>query len=88
MSTSMLFASNDEIGNFINGVRTRRDDFLRRLKEDGTNPEKRLIVLDYDILAEGIDVSGFSGIMPLRTLNKSKFLQTYGRWRDLIKKIE
>ena len=40
---------------------------------------KKLIVLHYDILAEGIDVSGFSGIMPLRTLSKSKFLQTYGR---------
>ena len=35
--------------------------------------------MHYDILAEGIDVSGFTGIMPLRTLNKSKFLQTYGR---------
>jgi hypothetical protein len=72
-------ASNDQIGNFINGEKVRRDDFLKRLKEDGTNPMKKLIVLHYDILAEGIDVSGFSGIMPLRTLNKSKFLQTFGR---------
>ena len=72
-------ASNDAIGNFINGDRVRRDEFLKRLKTDGTNPEKKLIVLHYDILAEGIDVSGFSGIMPLRTLNKSKFLQTFGR---------
>ena len=72
-------ASNDEIGNFINGERTRRDEFLRRLKNDGTTPDKKMIVLHYDILAEGIDVSGFSGIMPLRTLNKSKFLQTFGR---------
>ncbi|MCK9417119.1 hypothetical protein M0Q97_10725, partial [Candidatus Dojkabacteria bacterium] len=29
--------------------------------------------------AEGIDISGFSSIMPLRTLAKSKFLQTFGR---------
>lgn len=72
-------SSNDEIGNFINGETTRRADFLKRLKEDGTNPTKKLIVLHYDILAEGIDVSGFSGIMPLRTLSKSKFLQTFGR---------
>ena len=35
--------------------------------------------MHYDILAEGIDVSGFTGIMPLRPLSKSKFLQTYGR---------
>lgn len=72
-------ASTDEIGNVINGERVRRQEFLKRLKKDGENKDKRLIVLHYDILAEGIDVSGFSGIMPLRTLNKSKFLQTFGR---------
>ena len=71
--------SNDEIGNDINGEKVRRPDFLKRLKQDGTNRNKKLIVLHYDILAEGIDVSGFTGIMPLRTLSKSKFLQTYGR---------
>jgi superfamily II DNA or RNA helicase len=72
-------ASNDNIGNNINGEQVRRQDFLKRLKLDGQNPNKKLIVLHYDILSEGIDVSGFSGIMPLRTLSKSKFLQTYGR---------
>ena len=72
-------ASNDEIGNNINGEQVNRQDFLRRLKSDGIDIAKQLIVLHYDILAEGIDVSGFSGIMPLRTLSKSKFLQTYGR---------
>lgn len=72
-------ASSDEIGSNINGEQVTRQDFLRRLKEDGLDNNKKLIVLHYDILAEGIDVSGFSGIMPLRTLSKSKFLQTYGR---------
>jgi superfamily II DNA or RNA helicase len=72
-------ASNDDIGNNINGEQVKRQEFLQRLKKDGENPNKKLIVLHYDILAEGIDVSGFSGIMPLRTLSKSKFLQTYGR---------
>lgn len=72
-------ASNGEIGNNINGEQVTRQDFLRRLKLDGINPIKKLIVLHYDILAEGIDVSGFTGIMPLRTLSKSKFLQTFGR---------
>lgn len=72
-------ASNGGVGNNINGERVSRQDFLRRLKSDGTDNRKKLIVLHYDILAEGIDVSGFSGIMPLRTLSKSKFLQTYGR---------
>ena len=72
-------ASTTTIGNNINGERMGRQEFLRRLKADGENPELKLIVLHYDILAEGIDVSGFTGIMPMRTLKKSKFLQTYGR---------
>jgi hypothetical protein len=72
-------ASNGEVGNNINGEQVSRSDFLKRLKFDGLNINKKLIVLHYDILAEGIDISGFSGIMPLRTLAKSKFLQTFGR---------
>ena len=72
-------SSNDGVGNNINGEQVTRQDFLRRLKVDGLDKTKKLIVLHYDILAEGIDVSGFSGIIPLRTLSKSKFLQTYGR---------
>lgn len=74
-----MVSSNEAIGNFINGVKTTRQDFLKRLKEDGENPLKQIIVLHFDILAEGIDVSGFTGIMPLRSLSDSKFFQTYGR---------
>ena len=72
-------SSTEEIGNQVNGEQVRRPEFLKRLKSDGENKDKKLIVLHYDILAEGIDVSGFTGIMPLRTLSKSKFLQTFGR---------
>lgn len=72
-------ASNDEVGNNINGEQVSRQDFLRRLKIDGSDETKEIIVIHYDILAEGIDISGFTGIMPLRTLTKSKFLQTFGR---------
>jgi len=72
-------SSNPDIGSRINEEQVRRPEFLKRLREDGSNPDKKLIVLHYDILAEGIDVSGFTGIMPLRTLRKAKFLQTYGR---------
>ncbi len=72
-------ASSDQVGNRINSCKASRKEFLKKLKEYGENPEKKLIVLHYDILAEGIDVSGFTAILPLRTLQKSKFLQTYGR---------
>jgi superfamily II DNA or RNA helicase len=72
-------ASDDKIGNNINGEKVNRREFLNRLKEDGKNPMTEIIILHYDILAEGIDVPGITGIMPLRTLGKSKFLQTFGR---------
>jgi len=72
-------ASDDKIGNNINGEKVNRRDFLSRLKEDGKNPMIEIIIFHYDILAEGIDVPGITGILPLRTLGKAKFLQTFGR---------
>lgn len=72
-------AANEEIGNNINREKVSRREFLGRLKEDGKNTSQKLLILHYDILAEGIDVPGITGIMPLRTLSKSKFLQTFGR---------
>jgi hypothetical protein len=38
-----------------------------------------MLILHFDILTEGIDVPGITTIMPLRELNKSRFIQTYGR---------
>jgi hypothetical protein len=72
-------ASSDEIGNNINGVNYTRQDFLKKLKINGLDKTSKFIILHYDILAEGIDVPGITGILPMRTLTKSKFLQTFGR---------
>ena len=72
-------ASDDKIGNNINGEKVTRRAFLERLQEDGKNTTTEIIILHYDILAEGIDVPGITGILPLRTLGKAKFLQTFGR---------
>ena len=72
-------ASDEKIGNNINGLKVSRREFLNRLKIDGADRTKEIIILHYDILAEGIDVPGITGILPLRTLMKAKFLQTYGR---------
>jgi superfamily II DNA or RNA helicase len=72
-------ASNEDIGNNVNGDKVTRQQFLRQLKKDGLDKNSKLVILHYDILAEGIDVSGFTGIMPMRALSKSKFLQTFGR---------
>lgn len=72
-------ASNEEIGNNVNGTKVSRKEFLDQLKRDGADPTCEMIILHYDILSEGIDVPGITGIMPLRTLGKAKFLQTFGR---------
>jgi len=72
-------ASDESIGNDINGEKVNRREFLNRLKEDGKNTTQEIIIIHYDILSEGIDVPGITGILPLRTLGKSKFLQTFGR---------
>lgn len=72
-------ASHEEVGNDINGQKFKRQDFLKKLKADENNKYKKIIVLHYDTMAEGISINGFTGIMPLRTLSKSKFMQTFGR---------
>ncbi len=72
-------ASDEKVGNNINGEKVSRREFLNRLKEDGRNLSQKILILHFDILAEGIDVPGITGIMPLRTLGKAKFLQTFGR---------
>lgn len=61
----------------INGVSLAREDFMNQLKSlPDTTPA---IILHYDILSEGIDIPGITGVMPLRNLGVSKFLQTLGR---------
>lgn len=72
-------SSNKNVDNFIDGVRVKRQEFLTILKKYGSDKTRKMLVLHYDILTEGIDVPGFTGCMLFRTLTKSKFLQTYGR---------
>jgi hypothetical protein len=71
--------SNDEIGNTVNGIKVTRQEFLKQLKLIGNDETKESITLHFDILSEGIDVSGFTGILLLRGLTKNKFLQNVGR---------
>lgn len=74
-----ITSSRQEIGNQINGEFYKRDKFLEKLKTIGEDINQKMLVLHYDILSEGIDVSGFSGFLPLRKLEKAKFLQSIGR---------
>ena len=72
-------SSNEEIENDINGIKVKRQEFLKRIKEIGKDNSKMMLVLHYDILTEGIDVPGLTSCMPIRNLNKSRFIQTLGR---------
>ncbi len=72
-------ASNNEVNNYINGERVNRREWLKQLQVDGSNPNQELIVIHFDILTEGIDVPGLTGVLFLRDLKKSKFIQTLGR---------
>lgn len=67
------------IGNNINGDKVSRQKFLKKIKEVGKDKSKMMLVLHYDILTEGIDVPGLTSCMPIRNLNKSRFIQTLGR---------
>jgi hypothetical protein len=72
--------SDDYIGYDINGRKIRsKQEWLDELKEYGEDKNKEIIVLHYDILTEGIDVPGLTSCMLLRQVDKSKFVQTYGR---------
>jgi superfamily II DNA or RNA helicase len=71
--------STESVSNNINKEKVKRDEFLKRLKAAGADPKKKLIALHFDILSEGIDISGFTGILILRDLSKIKFVQNYGR---------
>lgn len=74
-----MIHSNQEIGNMINGTNVTRLEWLNRLKMDGDNRDQKMIVLHYAIIGEGIDVPGLTGVLLLRSLNKSSFIQTFGR---------
>lgn len=71
-------SSRDEIGNWSDEEKLSREDFLEKLKNTAKDPKKRMIVLHYDILTEGIDTI-FTGVLPFKGLGKLKFIQTYGR---------
>jgi superfamily II DNA or RNA helicase len=64
-------------GYFINGKSCERMKAIKTLQalSDKTNA----IIMHYDILTEGIDLPNITAILPLRELNKVKFLQTAGR---------
>ncbi|KAI9549453.1 hypothetical protein GHT06_001853 [Daphnia sinensis] len=63
-------------GERINGVQcSDRDAFLKEVKVEGRN----CLLFHYDILSEGIDVDGITGVCIMRDMGLAKILQTIGR---------
>jgi len=69
-----VFTITSRNGAQINGVEVKRKQFMQDLK----NCENALI-FHYDILSEGIDVDGITGVGIMRNMGLSKLLQTIGR---------
>ena len=74
-----ITSSNEDIGNRINGVEYSRGEFLDILREWGSETDRSMVILHYNILSEGIDVPGITGVLFLRAMRQSKFLQNLGR---------
>ena len=70
--------STEEFTTYNGDVITRSEFDMLKLQL-GNNPDSRLIIVHYDILAEGIDVPGLLGVLILRNMKEAKFLQTIGR---------
>ena len=54
-----------------------RDEYLKKIKD--LNPENEAIILHFDILSEGLNVSGFTGVMLFDLLTLTKMVQNIGR---------
>lgn len=87
-----VIGSNDKINNWYNGEVMKRTDWLEKLQSIGNDYDSEMIVLHFDILSEGIDVSGFTGISLFSAPELDKFIQNFGRTarldktdRDLLK---
>lgn len=69
-----IFTITSKTGACVDGVAIRREDFLERLRTSAN-----ALIFHYDILSEGIDVDGITGVVLMRRLSLAKLLQTIGR---------
>jgi len=79
-----LFALSSEFGLRNDGehfkppvTNMKKYKLLKKLKAMGDNEE--CIVFHVDMIGEGIDVPGITGVMPFRNCEMSKFIQNIGR---------
>lgn len=71
-------------GGYLNGTQisipSSKGKFLAKLNEMGADPDRKMIVLHYDMLGEGIDVKAFTATLFIRPiLSNIKAIQAMGR---------
>ena len=73
--TIFTIISNPKYRAMVDGIFVSRNEFMKRLDEC----EGNAIIFHYDILSEGIDIDGITGVAILRNMGQAKMLQTIGR---------
>lgn len=76
-----VFAVSSAYGASINNKEVDRNKFLKQLKEH----TGKAIVLHINILTEGIDVPDITGVMFIRNMGLTRFLQSLGRATRVLK---
>jgi superfamily II DNA or RNA helicase len=69
-----VFTITSRSGALINGISVKRKEFMSKLKDC-----ENALIFHYDILSEGIDVDGITGVAIMRNMSLAKLLQTIGR---------
>ena len=73
--TIFTIISNPKYRAMVDGMRVSRNEFMKQLDQCTGNA----IIFHYDILSEGIDIDGITGVAILRNMGQAKMLQTIGR---------
>lgn len=68
-----------KFGAFINNQKVDREVFFDTLNAYGKDVSKKFVVLHFDILAEGLNISCLNGVVFQRSTDYIKILQTVGR---------
>jgi superfamily II DNA or RNA helicase len=76
-----IFAVSSAYGASIDNKQVDRNKFLKQLKEHAG----KAIVLHINILTEGIDVPDITGVMFIRNMGLTRFLQSLGRATRVLK---
>jgi superfamily II DNA or RNA helicase len=75
-----VLAIDSKNGGYHNGEKLSNSKFIQKLKKLGDDPKSKFLVFHYEMIAEGIDIPGFSGVSFMRsTVNSIFSTQTIGR---------